>query len=470
MLGQVFERFVQQSPISVMVRGTLERVLGAAQLDQWYEQTAQKQYTRELLFSTVYDLLSQVVFRVQPSVRAAYQAQEDDVATSVVSVYNKLKGIETHTSAELVRYSARELAPLIEQMGAERQPWLAGYRVKIVDGNCIEASEHRLKALRDVGAGALPGKSLVVYEPAQGLVSDVFPCEDGHAQERSLFGAVLDTVKPGDLWIEDRNFCTRDFLCEIDNRGAFFVTREHQGLPFEILSPLRRCGRTSSGEVAQQRVRVVDAQGHEHLFRRVRIKLKEATRDGATILHILTNLPRQVSAKEVAQLYGKRWTLETAFQHLEAYFHSEINTLGYPKAALFGFCLALVAYNVLAVVLAALRGVHGEETVDQEVSLYYIANELSTTYKGMMIAIPESEWTVFEALSVAELAALLLDLAQRVRLKAFRKSPTRPKRPRPKREGKPKQGHVSTAKLLMTQKESWEHLNSAGPTTLGQLV
>jgi hypothetical protein len=71
----------------------------------------------------------------------------------------------------------------------------------------------------------------------------------------------------------------------------------------------------------------------------------------------------------VAELYRKRWTLETAFQHLEAYFHSEINTLGYPKAALFGFCLALVAYNLLAVVLAALRGVHGEETVDQEVSL-----------------------------------------------------------------------------------------------------
>jgi hypothetical protein len=126
MLGHVFERFVQHSPISVMVRGMLERVFGADQLDQFYERMAQKQYTRDLLFSTVYDLLSQVVFRVQPSVRAAYRAQQDDVATSVVSVYNKLKGIETHTSAELVRYSARELTPLIEEMGAERQRWLEG--------------------------------------------------------------------------------------------------------------------------------------------------------------------------------------------------------------------------------------------------------------------------------------------------------------------------------------------------------
>ena len=61
------------------------------------------------------------------------------------------------------------------------------------------------------------------------------------------------------------------------------------------------------------------------------IKLNQATRDGATIVHILTNLPRRVSGKRVADLYLKRWTVETAFQHLEAYFHSEINTLGYPK-------------------------------------------------------------------------------------------------------------------------------------------
>jgi hypothetical protein len=62
MLGQAFERFVEKSPISVMVRAALERVLSADRLDLWYKRTAQKQYTRALLFSTVYDLMSQVVF------------------------------------------------------------------------------------------------------------------------------------------------------------------------------------------------------------------------------------------------------------------------------------------------------------------------------------------------------------------------------------------------------------------------
>ena len=108
MLGKVFDRFVEKSPISVMVRGTLERVLGAGQLDAWFARTAQKQYTRTVLFSTVYDLMSQVVFRIQPSVHAAYRAHEAQVGTSVVSVYNKLQEIETHTSAALVRSSARQ--------------------------------------------------------------------------------------------------------------------------------------------------------------------------------------------------------------------------------------------------------------------------------------------------------------------------------------------------------------------------
>jgi hypothetical protein len=247
MLGEVFERFVEKSPISVMVRASLERVLGADRLDRWFEHTAHKQYTRDLLFSSVYDMMNHVVFCVQPSVRAAYQAHQDDVGASLVSVSNKLNNLETSTAAELVRDSARAFAPLIAHMGGERAPWLSGYRLTIVDGNCLEASEHRIEELRDAQGRALPGTSLVVYEPAQGLVTDVVPCEHGHAQERSLFGPLLKTVEAGDLWIEDRNFCTRDFLCAIDNRGAFFITREHRGLTFEMVEALRACGCTLRG-------------------------------------------------------------------------------------------------------------------------------------------------------------------------------------------------------------------------------
>ena len=158
---------------------------------------------------------------------------------------------------------------------------------------------------------ALPGKSLVVYEPAHGLVTDVFPCEDGHAQERSLLGAVLDDGR-GEMICGSPTaiFVPARFSVKWTHAASFFIIRQHQGLPFEILSPLQSYDRTPTGDIAQQRVCVVDAHGAKHVWRRVRLKLDHATRNGATILHILTNLPRQISAKRVAELYRKRWTLE----------------------------------------------------------------------------------------------------------------------------------------------------------------
>ena len=107
-----------------------------------------------------------------------------------------------------------------------------------------------------------------------------------------------------------------------------------------------------------------------------------------------------------------------------------------------------MAYNLLAVVLAALRGVHGEEKVEEEVSLYYIANEISTTYHGMMIAIPAPEWDVFYSMNLADLAAILLELARGVRLQTIRKSPRRPKKPRSQAKKPARKGHVATAQLL----------------------
>jgi IS4 transposase len=453
MLGEVFQRFVEKSPIAVMVRGVLERVLGAEALDAWYEQTAQKQYTRALLFSTIYELMSAVVFAIKPSVHAAYQGREAEVGASVVSVYNKLKGVEPQTSAELVRYSAQGLTPIIDQLEGSRAPWLPGYRVKILDGNCLEATEPRLKELRTLSAGALPGKSLVVFDPALGLVVDVFPCEDGYAQERSLLGEVLPTVQAGEVWLQDRNFCTRDFLCGIAARESFFITREHQKLSWEALSRFGPARRIETGKVAEQRVCVRDRAGNAYTFRRIRLELDEPRRDGEWVIYILTNLPRQAaSAKTVARLYGKRWTIETAFQELEGHLHSEINTLGYPQAALFGFCVALVAYNAMAVVFAALRSVHGAEKIDQEVSGYYIANEIAETYRGLNIAIPEPHWRVFVSMSAAEFASTLQQLASKVHLRAFRKHPRGPKKPPPKRYSSAQQPHVSTARLLLARK------------------
>ena len=225
MSDSVFERFVKDSPISVMSRATAERALNPEKIDAWFGMNALEQYTKDLLFSSVFDLMSGVVTCIHPSVHAAYQHSKDVIGVSVTSVYNKLNGIEVGTSAGLVRFAAGEMAPAIIELGGTQAPWLPGYRVKLLDGNCIEASEHRIWELRALAAGALPGKSLVVYDPVFRIPIDVFPCVDGHAQERSLLGDVLATVDKNDVWVADRNFCTCGFITEIADSDAFFIIR-----------------------------------------------------------------------------------------------------------------------------------------------------------------------------------------------------------------------------------------------------
>jgi hypothetical protein len=133
---------------------------------------------------------------------------------------------------------------------------------------------------------------------------------------------------------------------------------------------------------------------------------------------------------------------------LEASLHSAIHTFGDPQAALCGFALAWVADNVLAVVWAALRSVHGEETVDEKVARSAMAHEISMTYHGMMSASPEREWDVLYAMKTADLAAIFVELAQGVRLQACRKSPRSPQQPRSQDNRPARQGHGSTAKFL----------------------
>jgi IS4 transposase len=456
LLGEVFEQFAHEAPISVMVRATLENALNPRALDQLFEDTAPRQYTRTLLFSSVVDLMSTVVCRIRPSINAAYQKQASLLGVTRKAVYDKLDRLEPAIAAALVRHTASALEPVIAAMGGDLPPWLPGYRIKIVDGNHLASTEHRLKELRTTGAGALPGHALVVLDPQVMLVTDVVPCEDGHAQERSLLDHILALVRPGDLWIEDRNFCTTGFVFGVVRRRASFVIRQHAGnLPWQFVGKRRSCGRIDTGRVFEQTIRVEHEDGEVLFLRRVTVALDRPTRDGDTEIHILTDLPAKVArAKAIAELYRKRWTIETAFAELEATLRGEVETLGYPKAALFAFCVALMAYNLLSVVKAALRSVHGAKVVTEEVSGYYLADEVAGTYRGMMIAIPEDEWAVFQDLSPVELGQVLQDLARRVRLSEYRKQPRGPKKPQPKRRIEGQQNHVSTAKLLKVRESS----------------
>jgi hypothetical protein len=360
-----------------------------------------------------------------------------------------LNHVEVCVSAALVRDAARQAAPVIGALQAELPPLGPGYRTKILDGNHLSASDHRRAEWRRTGAAPLPGQTLVVLEPQQMLATEVVLCEDGHAQERSLLGQVLPLGEKDDLGIADRNFCPVDFLGSMAARGGHLVIRQHRQLKGTLGGSRTFQGSIDTGAVYEQKLRIVNGQGDTLPLRRSTIALPEPTRDGDTEVHGLSNVPeRQASAQKRAESYGKRWTIETMCQELTATLTCEVKALASPQAALFGFCLALMAYNAVAVLKAALRAVHGRETVQPDVSAYSLSWEISQTYDGMMVAIPSPHWTLCRTLSAKQLADVLKELAENVNLRRDKKHPRGPKKQPTKRTADKNGGHVSTAKVL----------------------
>jgi hypothetical protein len=136
------------------------------------------------------------------------------------------------------------------------------------------------------------------------------------------------------------------------------------------------------------------------------------------------------------------------FQSLTLMLEGEVAALGYPRAALFGFGIALAAYNVLSTVQAALRAAFGVEKVQKEVSGYYIAEEVRATARGMAIAIEPIVWKSFQTMPPADLAKEMLGWASHVQLRKLQRHPRGPKKPVPKRTRYAKETHVSTFRLL----------------------
>jgi hypothetical protein len=158
-LGEVLERFVRETPVTVMMRATMENAFSAEAIDRLFAETAPQQREGDLLFSTVVDLLSLTVCSVRKSVNAAYVAAKERVGVSVKSVYNKLNGVETEVARELVRRPTARLRQVVRAMRAPRPAAFPGYRVKILDGNHLASTEHRLKELRTTRSGPLPGQA-----------------------------------------------------------------------------------------------------------------------------------------------------------------------------------------------------------------------------------------------------------------------------------------------------------------------
>lgn len=454
-IDELIERFASQTPVAMMVRATLSRVLSPERLDEIFDRHRVRQKCGELLFSTVVDLMAMVAIKTRPTVHAAYRHRHQSVNVSVTSIYNKLQGIEPSVSRALVKVPADDLYGVLHSMRAGLpEPMLRGYRVRIVDGNHLAGTEHRIKELRGLGAAALPGQAMVVLDPDYRLITDVIPCTDGHAGETSLIPQILECVQRNEVWIADRGLASKAMMTVIAlDKQAFFIFRHSNALlkTWSAVGPMRKIQQTSTETIYEQAIEF-EYHGRTLKLRRITVKLAQPTRYGEKEIHILTNLPKRIGTKTVVRAYRHRWKIETAFQQLEKSFNSEIQTLGYPEAALFSFCMGLLMFNVLSTIKTAIAAAHQQPDLADKVSTYYVALEASGAWQTLLAVISDQEFApIYAKLTWVGLGKKLVAMAKHVKLEQVRKSSRGPKRPPPEKISGNRGNHVATSRVLLNR-------------------
>src|SRR5690606_38645261 len=134
--------------------------------------------------------------------------------------------------------------------------------------------------------------------------------------------------------------------------------------------------------------------------------------------------------------------------------------LGQPRAALLAFSIAVVAYNVLAVVDTAAEAEPVERAQADSIasaepvpiSMYYVAEEVREYYRELLVAVDPAVWEHYDGRGPAALT--LQRMPGHLRLEALRKHPrkTIPKRKPGYARRSEVQRHVATARILAEQK------------------
>jgi IS4 transposase len=414
----------------------------------------------------VIELVTRVSLGLRPSLHAAARTM-GTLPVSLAALYDKVNRTEPGILRALVRGSAERLAPVAAAV--DGGTILPGWRLRVLDGNHLPASEKRLAPLRGYRGAALPGQTLVVYDPDSGLVTDLVAGEDAHQSERVLVGPLLASAQPGQLWIGDRHFCTRVVMGGLDESGAGFIVREHAHHPrLAGQGAWRECGRTEMGQLREQLIEVAGVpaplsasltslRGIASRWRRIELALDTPTEAGERVIsparlragRLWSNLPEEIGAQRIATLYRERWRVEGMFQRLESVLNSEIRSLGHPRAALLGFTAAVLAYNILALLQRCVEQAHRKQEPPPEVSTYHLALHIRSGYEGMLIALPPEQWRSYDGDPTA-LADRLLQLARNVDPRQVATSKRGPKVAKPKGyvDAATARAHVATARVL----------------------
>jgi len=451
MIKSIFERFTKKAPVALLFRGLFARVFSPERLNRIFSENRCWQNESMLLFSSVVDIVGAVVVKAKPSVHAAFIEHEDEVGVSKQAFYDKLAGIEVPVCEAMVTECSAELLAILTAAKIKKPDLVEGFHCFVIDGKRLDGTEHRLDVSRYTKSAPLPGSIVAILDARAELFVQAIFDPDSYANERKMLAPYMNKLEKGALYFADRNFCDGPLIASFMAAETFFVLRHHGRSPSwrKIVGcPKNKVGTDPAGQsVYEQEIEVQLPDKSWVRLRRVTVKLATPTRDGDTELNYLTNLPTSVSAVCVSEGYRGRWTIELCFGKIAKALNAEINTLCYPRACLFCFCLGLVAFNLISALKQLLVRYNKTKQIPK-LSDYYIALEIGEAQLAFEICFDHADWVKLQRMTIAEFLQWVSDIAKHAKLKKYRTHTRAPKKPPPKRSSGKKQAHFSTHRAL----------------------
>jgi len=172
--------------------------------------------------------------------------------------------------------------------------------------------------------------------------------------ENTLARPLLGLLRKGDLLVADRHFAGANLYARYLGEGLEFLTRAHQALNLSRLKPIIRYG--TSDFVAFLKINRVHRKKDPTLPEGVMVRFIQVavrTRGKRQLIWLATSLldDRAYPAAEIAEVYGKRWRIETLLREIKIPLSADVLRSVSPQGVYKELAARIIAVNVVRTII-----------------------------------------------------------------------------------------------------------------------
>jgi Transposase DDE domain len=215
--------------------------------------------------------------------------------------------------AELFASVLQALLPMLRQRQQERsRPLPKAVQIAkqhfsdiwIADGSTLEALFRKLDTLQEQPIGVLGGKICTLLDMGTHLPVDVWFEERALAHDTTFWPAIHSRLREGVLLVLDRGFYNFGEFARVLTQGSHFLTRLKKNTTYIVVESLSK-----SAQHRDELILLRSLEGELPTLRLVQVKYRN------TWYSYLTSVldPEVLPPFVIADLYSRRWNIETAF-------------------------------------------------------------------------------------------------------------------------------------------------------------